>query len=89
MFEELIRNELPKTARELYTIAKERQPQDCQAVKCPHNSYPWEWMHQMQRELHRIAIKDPSPERNAIWRLKPLPHIISADDFSDNDFTDI
>jgi hypothetical protein len=72
MFEDLIKRELPKTAHELHEIARKCQPKDCQGprCKCGGGAYPWEWMHQMQRELHLLAYNDHNPPRNGTWHLK-------------------
>ena len=71
MFEDLIRRELPKIVAELYTIAQERQPRDCQGPLCSHrraeNAEP-EWKHQLRRELSKLAKSDG--KRNGTWRLK-------------------
>ncbi|HWR35882.1 MAG TPA: hypothetical protein VN622_08455 [Clostridia bacterium] len=72
MFEKLITDELPATVRELYTLARERQPQDCQSTPCPHREKlrdtDLEWMHQLRRELKVMAVCDG--KRNSVWRLK-------------------
>jgi len=72
MFEKLIRRELPKTARELYEIAKKEQPRDCEGPPCTHrpriSETDREWMHQLRRELKVLAECDG--KRNSIWRLK-------------------
>jgi len=71
MFEKLIHTELPKTVRQLYSLAQELQPQDCQGPPCPHRekvrSGDREWMHQLRRELQTLAIC--SAKRNGVWRL--------------------
>ena len=72
MFEALIRQELPKTVRELYVLAKIQQPRDCQGLPCPHREKlretDMEWMHQLRRELQVLAVCDGN--RNSTWRLK-------------------
>jgi hypothetical protein len=72
MSEELIRRELPKTVRELYVLARQKQPHDCQGPPCSHREKirrnDKEWMHQLRRELHVLAVCDG--KRNSIWRLK-------------------
>jgi len=72
MFEKLIQQELPKTVHELYALAKERQPQDCQGPQCSHRGKIYdnemEWMHQLRRELKILAVCDG--KRNSVWRLK-------------------
>jgi hypothetical protein len=72
MFERLIRQELPKTVKELYALARERQPHDCQGPPCPHRDKiretDREWMHQLRRELKLLAVC--GGKRNSIWRLK-------------------
>jgi hypothetical protein len=73
VFEALIRAELPKRARELYALAKQRQPEDCPDVPCwhrkPQSPTDTEWQHQLRRELHNLAVSDGT--RNGVWRLKP------------------
>ena len=72
MFEKLIQRELPNTVRQLYILAKRRQPQDCQGSPCPHRDKlrdtDMEWMHQLRRELSLLGVCDG--KRNAVWRLK-------------------
>jgi hypothetical protein len=72
MFEKMIQQELPKTVHELYALAKERQPQDCQGPQCSHRDKIYdnelEWMHQLRRELKILAVCDG--KRNSVWRLK-------------------
>ena len=72
MFEELIRQGLPSRTQELYVKAKKLQLQDCQGPVCPHHEKTSEsqreWMHQLRRELHVLAVSDGT--RNGIWHLK-------------------
>ncbi len=58
----------PKRVKEIYQIALERQPQDCPDVFCPHRkktSKSYEWQHEIQRQLARIAAN-----REGLWCLK-------------------
>jgi predicted HNH restriction endonuclease len=73
MFEKLIRYELPTTLAQLYAIAQEQQPEDCQGPLCTHRTegrgQP-EWKHQLRRELSRLAVSDG--RRNGLWQLSSV-----------------
>ena len=58
----------PKKVKEIYQIALEKQPQDCPNVPCPHRkkaSKSFEWQHEIQRQLARIA-----QNIEGFWHLK-------------------
>ena len=74
MFEALIERSLPATVKQLYEIAERQQPNDWGGRPCPHRdkvrSTDLECMHQLRRELQKMAIHDG--KRNGRWRLKKV-----------------
>ena len=71
MFRQLILAALrsgPKTTKELYSLARQRQPDDCEGPVCPNRDSQGEWQHELRREQQRL--KGLIELKSGYWKLK-------------------